>query len=374
MKRILALILLSVFLFSLAACSDPATDSSASGSDLASDSATDPVSQDPSSDKESESTPSPYPETKGKLIALTDQRNKEIVVLSMDAPDLRANSAAVWRWSVNSKGDLEYASSAGRGLDDVRIRDCEAWGGKVVGVTSSSGLVALIDYKTKKCLFNASMGKLGPHSIEILPNGLIAVAASGNSTPKNGVLRLYSALSKTDSKYVEIPIYSAHGVLWDPELECLWVLGGDRLTSYTVGGTREAPTLTKREGVGVSTNGGHDLSPVYGNTDLLWVTYYNKVSQYSKSQNKLLNDYQAQPAISTGGVKSINTFSDGVTLMTVADPKNATADHNTNVLRIFRYKEVSGTWRYIMDSVVFDGSVGKARDFYKVRAFLTDYQ
>ena len=315
-------------------------------------------------------TPPPDP-IPNKLMAMTDQKNDEIIVVNLDSADITSGSAIVWRWSTSTKGDVTHANLCRSRLDDVRLRDSEAWGGKVVGLTSSSGMVALVKYPSGECLFSANMQGYGPHSIEILPNGVIAVAGSGNGNDAKAVVRLYSATSKNDTNFVELPLISAHGVLWDPENEVLWALGHTELNAYTVGGTRQKPTLTLKKTAKVGFSGGHDLSPVYGNTDLLWVTYGGGVGQYSKSQDRFLVTYEGKLAINLKGVKSINTYADGVTVMTVADPNNKTANHDTDKVRIFRYvQNSSGVWQYRFNDISFNAK----RDFYKVRAFVADYQ
>lgn len=319
-----------------------------------------------------ESTPFvPPTPISGKLMAITDQKNDQIIVVNLDASDITAKSAIVWTWSTKTKGDVPHANLCNSRLDDVKLRNCSAWGGMVVGLTSSSGMVALVAYPSGTCLFSANMKGYGPHSIEILPNGLIAVAGSGNGNNDKAVIRIYRASSKTDTHYVELPLESAHGVCYDPQTDLLWGLGGSALIAYKVGGTRNNPTLSVAKDTGIRFSGGHDLSPVYGNPDRFWVTYSGKVAQYVKSQNTFVFDYPGAAAINQKSVKSVNTYADGVTVMTIADPNNATASHNTDKVRMFRYvQNNTGAWLYKYVDISFEG----ARDFYKVRAFVPDYQ
>ena len=307
-----------------------------------------------------------------KLVALTDQKNDEIVVIDMDAEDITSDSAVVWSWRADKLGDVDYANRSRSRLDDVKLRYCEAWGGFVVGVTSSGGLIALVSYPSGRCLFNADAAGYGPHSIEILPDGSVVVACSGNANAENGQIRIYPALSKTGAAYVADSLESAHGVCWDPENEVLWALGASEIRAYDVGGTREKPTLTVLQGMGMQlgASGGHDLSPVYGNTDRLWITYSKGVVQYSKEENKLYSGYAGYDTISTGSVKSVNSFLDGTVVWTVADKNNGTATHDTNVLNVFTYeKGSSGKWLVRKNNFTFP-----SRDFYKARAFVSDYQ
>ena len=299
----------------------------------------------------------------GNLAALTDQRNDEIVVLDLDAKDLNDPSAAVWSWNAFRAGDVDYPNRSNHRPDDAKLRRCEAWGGDVVGITSSSGLIALVSYPSGVCLFNDDAAGFGPHSIEILPNGLIAAACSGNGNAEKSQLRLYPALSKRDSAFVFDPFPGAHGVLWDPEKEVLWALGDRELRAYAVAGTREAPRLIRRPDLGTAIpGGGHDLSPVIGDCDRLWITYGQGVGQYVKSENAVLHAYAGSDVIDVRGCKSINSFPDGTVVWTVEDPKNKTAGHDTNVLNLLSpAQEVRQTEI-------------PSRDFYKARAFVPDYQ
>lgn len=344
MKRLFALAFLFVFCLSLVACGG-----------------------DDAPEKTVEVIPSKIP----RLMAITDQKNDEIIVVDLNKADITASSAIVWQWSPKQKGDVDYANRSGSRLDDAKLRNCDVWGGAVVGVTSSSGLVALISYPSGDCLFNADASGYGPHSIEILPNGLIAVACSGNSNSDRGEIRIYRASSKTDPHYVSIPLKSAHGVVWDPQNECLWGLGQSELNAYEVGGVRADPSITQLSGIGVGVPpGGHDLSAVYGNPDRLWITTATTVLQYSKADNKLYYDYEFRAKIDKGSVKSINSFSDGTVVFAIADPNNKTANHNTNVVRrIDRAIDVDGSEILYYNEVVFEN-----RDFYKVRIFDVAYQ
>ena len=370
-KRVFSLLMAMILTLALVACTpdhpDTSTDTGASVS--SSDTATD-TSTDTNSNTSSEEDLPPE-EIEHKLMAITDQKNDEIVVVDLSAEDITSDAAIVWKWNARMHGDVEYASKSNKRLDDVKLRDSEVWGGMVVGITSSSGLVALVSYPSGKCLWNVNLAGYGPHSIDILPNGLIAVACSGNGNNDKACIKLFSAKSKTDTNCVTLMLPSAHGVLWDPTEEVLWGLGSTVLNAYHVGGTREKPTLSLIDGMSYPiASGGHDLSPVYGNPDRLWITS-SKVAQFSKSQEKVLYDYDGASVINQGSVKSINTYADGITVMTVADKNNGTASHNTNEVWYwsYQYNERLQRWQYRMTEIKFEN-----RDFYKVRAFVADYQ
>jgi len=398
-KRILAFLFAAVLSFSLAACAaEPAgnpsdevsgseafTGSAVTDSDAVTDSTntdtTDPESSETSS--ESEKLPLPEPSTPpaeeertfvneiSGLVAITDQKNGKIVVLDLSKENPAAASSVVWQWKA-SKSDMNF--TGGSHLDDVKLREVYGglFNGTVVGVTTSGGLVAVVEYPSGKCLFNANASGWGPHDIEILPNGLVAVALSGNGNASKSSIRIYRASSKYDTEYVELSINSGHGILWDPQWNVLWGLGGTELNAYEVGGSPSTkPTLTKKSGMGASKfSGGHCLAPVYGNTDRLWISTGTSVLQFSKSENKIYYDYPEKLAVSVASVKGVGSFANGCVVSCVADKNNATASHNSNVLRLAYYRVWSdGTRELKTKKITFPD-----RDFYKVRVFDANYQ
>lgn len=400
-KRVLSLFFVFVLAFSLVACATepvgkPSDEVSSSGGGAAIDSAdpnTDSVtdltdgestdSEGSATSSESEKLPLPEPSTPpaeeektfvneiGGLVAITDQKNGKIVVLDLSKENPAAASAVVWQWKA-SKSDMNF--TGGSHLDDVKLREVHGglFNGQVVGVTTSGGLVAVVEYPSGKCLFNANASGWGPHDIEILPNGLVAVALSGNGNEAKSSIRIYRAKSKYDTEYVELPINSGHGVLWDPQRNVLWGLGGTELNAYEVGGSPATkPTLTKKSGMGVARfSGGHCLAPVYGNPDRLWISSGNAVFQFSKSENKIYYDYPEKLAVSFASVKGVGSFANGCVVSCVADKNNATASHNTNVLRLAYYRVWSdGTKELKTKKITFPD-----RDFYKVRVFDANYQ
>ena len=369
MKRILAFVLaMMMALLTLAACGeDPVTDSN---TDSSSESAQASTSSDvASSDTDTENTTdSDEPDEPVKhLIALTDQRNDEIVVIDLDAADPTSDAAIVWRWNANMHGDVEYASLSKNRLDDVKLRYNEAWGGYVVAMTSSGGLVAIVSYPEGKCLWNVGLTGQGPHSIEILPNGLVVVVNSAGHT-----IKVFRALSKNDTSGVSLPLVGAHGVVYDPEEELIWALGDKALDAYYVGGTREDPKLNLLGDMGYyDFYNGHDLTPVFGDNNRLWVSHIG-VSQFDKEKGVFDKDFDPTVAQAlSGDVKSIGSFRDGWIVATRAEGSvNQTAAHNTQTVRLlYPVPAADGTVSYQMKDILFPN-----RDFYKVRVFVEDYQ
>lgn len=307
------------------------------------------------------------------LMAITDQRNGQIAVVDLANPDITSASALKWLWSPTMHGDVTV-NSTGTHLDDVVVREVHAglFDGTVVGVSNSGGFVAVVEYPSGKCLFNVSIPGYGPHDIEILPNGLVVVACSGNGNEAKACLRVYRARSKNDTVCASVFLSSAHGVLWDPDRQWVWGLGNVSLNAYTISGSPSTtPKISAVNGVGaVGFSGGHCLSPVYGNPDRLWISAGSKVYQVDKDTGKLYTDYVGAERINTSAIKSVNSFANGTTVWTRADSGNATATHNTDVVNILYYNVyASGKRVRAYMNIKFSD-----RDFYKVRPFVTAYQ
>ncbi|WJH37311.1 DUF6528 family protein [Paenibacillus sp. CC-CFT747] len=109
----------------------------------------------------------------------------------------------------------------------------------------------------------------------------------------------------------------AHGVLWDPERKLLWAVGDDRLAAFSVGGAPHAPVLSRVQEKKLPTLWGHDLSPVFGDTDLLWVTTNSGVYQYKKSTGTWSSRYPGSEQANRGFVKSMGNQPSGAIIQTV---------------------------------------------------------
>jgi len=87
---------------------------------------------------------------------------------------------------------------------------------------------------------------------------------------------------------VDYELNGAHGVLWDPEYEVLWGLGGYELVAYAVSGSGTKEKISKISDMGTSIKNlgyGHDLQPDYTDTRYLYFTAGN-VYRFDKETNK----------------------------------------------------------------------------------------
>ncbi|MBR6789804.1 MAG: hypothetical protein IKM31_02915, partial [Oscillospiraceae bacterium] len=247
------------------------------------------------------------------------------------------------------------------------IRYSSYWKRDVVIACSSSGWAAVIDYEAKSLLWEAAFDNC-PHSVEMLPNGDLLVAGSGNNEWRTKGELVYFPFSKgqmTHSDILKVP--SCHGVQWDPVKEHLWVLG-----AFGVIGVQpnEDGTLTEIEGVGGSFGeediGGHDLSPVYGEPGKYWATAHHFVWKFDSETSAITHDYDRADVYSRKNVKGIAYFPDGTMVACVGGiGENLIAGWSTKGLCVTTFDgETSETLPVLFED----------REFYKVRTFSKEYR
>lgn len=248
-------------------------------------------------------------------IAVSDQASKKIVVMDPAVSDWNSSSAIKWSWAPSTSNGFADLTAYWGLPTEGRIRNSTFFGTQVMLVTDSKGLAAMIPYPAGDLkLWAANVGG-NPHSAELLPNGNIAVAAS-----TGGWVRVYTSSQSSDSaNYAQYALSSAHGVSWDPQQQILWTLGNGAIVGLKVGGTAASPTLTEQVRLNVASLNGHDIQPVYGDNDRLWVASGGKVYQYVKSTNSLDLTYSGASEISRVGVKSVGNQLSGQVVQTVPD-------------------------------------------------------
>lgn len=235
-----------------------------------------------------------------EYVATTDQGSGgKITVFDPAVSDWNSSSAVKWSWYPNSSNGFVSNQPGWGAPSDVKLRDSCVYGGQWMVVADSKGFAGIIPYPAgnSKKWSQVIPGNL--HAIELLPDGNVAIAASNG-----GFVRVYTASqSVTSSTYVQYDLPGGHGVLWDPAEEVLWALGDDHLVSLKVLGTPSAPILQEVSKVSLPTRYGHDLSPVYGDNDRLWVTTVSKVYHYVKSTQSWTETYTGSGSVNRHDVK-----------------------------------------------------------------------
>lgn len=289
-----------------------------------------------------------------KPIALADQKNASIAVydIASGTPELKYEFIPTMQKGFTLAG-------YGHRVDEARLRYSAEWETYVICFTSSSGYVAVASYPEGKPLWQKTLKDTSPHSIEYIPGGYVAVACSGGSDIEKGFIRIYNVETH---KYAYARLTSAHALLWDETRELLWAMGNTEIVAYEIGGTPKAPKLTKVSAYGSSQmKGGHDLSAVSGDDDLLWVSG-SFVRMFDRSTGKLIDTYPGSSQIDRSSVKCICSFPDGTAALTVAT--GVYAAHNTDRFTLYTFTQSSA----VPTEFVFDG-----RAFYKARAFIASY-
>ena len=232
--------------------------------------------------------------TASYLVGLTDQKNSMVRVCDLTGGTV---GLADTIWSCQ----FEYYNIA-----DTRLREYE--GREVVMAAYGGSSAKMISFDDKKeILWHTDSTASNPHACELLPNGVIAVAAS-----TGGEIRFFDA--KGDGRtYASVALEDAHGLLWDPSNGVLWAIGTNVLTAYEVnisGGVISVSERTDLKNT-IPTDSAHDLQPVYGYPDRMWITTSPAVYVYSKSERTFLTEFPGSGKVSGKNVKGIGNFDDG---------------------------------------------------------------
>lgn len=241
-------------------------------------------------------------------LLVTDQARKQ--VLKLDA------GRAVWdpegdpggvQWAFSPLGDERYADlEPGKSWvypceAKVRVRGKRTY----LLTTASFGFAAVVEYPSGRRYWGDALspGTIGhnPHSIELLPDGSVAVASS-----TGGSVRLYAASrGSAGVPFADFGLQDAHGLQWDPALRLLWALGGHELVALRAGEIGGRPVLARLFGVPLPTPYGHDLFQVAGLPRRLWVTTGEAVYQFDKRERSFRQDYPGAARISRADVKAV---------------------------------------------------------------------
>ncbi len=385
LKRIFALVFCGILLLSFAACGpaeeNPApgssgADTSVSGSDAGTE-------KDDSSDKKTPDMIVYDPDMEHKFLA-TDIANHSIVLYDLNLcedvyDNLLTDKCVIWEWDADD--DPNCKINPGAGIDAAKYRYSPYYEKDVIIACSSSGWAGVIDFEEETVLWEYNIGG-GPHSIEMMPNGDVVVACSGGAT--EGKVS-YVPLSAGETKPShEIVSPSGHGVMWDPENECLWILEFEQVYACNVKnyGTANAE-LVRLNGSGYNfgknkeDTSGHVLSPKYGDPGKYWVAG-GKLWIFDSATEELTKAYPhnaAYNAKEAGWMKGVAYFPDGTMIQTVpGSGEQTTYDWSCGGFRITVLEVSTGKVKKAVPKtyeVYFEPSV---REFYKVHPFNKNYQ
>ena len=298
-----------------------------------------------------------------ELVAGVDQRDNKVVVFRQNAEDWNSEDAVVWEWSP-AKEDGFTGISYYKNASDAKLRYSDFYGGYVAITTSSGGFVGVIDYETGERIYSRDISpENNSHAIELLPDGNVAVASSTGNT-----VTVYAA-SQGDGNgyYRQYELRDAHGLLWDPDLEVLWALGGSQLVAFKVAGTQEEPELELQEDMvyTLPTEGGHDLYPVYGSPEELWVTTVSDVYHFNTDTREFTTDYAEHEAFeAVKNIKAVGNQPFSQTIVSIT-PNGTMESWNSNTIDL--YHPVSSGYFH-------EQKVHTADAYYKARVWYGGYQ
>lgn len=238
------------------------------------------------------------------LVALTNQGNSHLEVYDVSDGKLD-ESSLVWSYK------MPYYNIAG-----TKLRNSEKYGDVALAVCGS-GYGCMISYPEGKLLWRTEAAANNPHSIELMPCGVIAIASSSG-----GEIRFFTTdknISRSAS--ASVALEDAHGVLWDEEKEVLWAIGRTVLTAYrvTLDGSKVTVTEDTSLRATIPSDYAHDLAPVYGNKDALWITTGSHVYIFNKTAKTFSTDYAGHASLDRSGIKGVGSFDDGSIVFIYAD-------------------------------------------------------
>ncbi|GAB3667881.1 hypothetical protein GCM10027589_34070 [Actinocorallia lasiicapitis] len=262
------------------------------------------------------------------------------------------NYLRVFSSSGNESWSLQLGNDRGSFTNVNEVKPRIYRNEKVFLVTASGGAARIFRVGPKSFYaWNPGIsGSTNPHSMEVLPGNVLAVAAT-----KENKIHFYGyedGKSKTRPSS-SISLKDVHGLQWHPKSKKLWAIGegSKALISITVEGTKN-PKGTVKSKADV-TGKGHDLATRFGYPDeLLASATYNA---YRVKGGKLV---RVIPSMSIKSVKAIGNFRGPtwLTAMTIA-PDDVGADAAQ-----IRWAE-SGEW------YGWAGISNRTNKFYKIRPY-----
>ena len=223
-------------------------------------------------------------------IVMVEQSQHQVIIVD------RESGETLWTWNAAQSGLSREEQKWFELPDEVK----PIYNGKYLLVTGTRGGVGIVRISDKKMMFYAEP-KGSPHSAELLPDGNVVVACSDD--PEGNKLALYrvdtlSPLAKEPLH--EYELYFGHNAVWDKNREVLWATAGDELRSYTY----EDENLTLQEVYALPSGekDAHDLFPVYGEENLLWLTTTTGVFQFD-TDSKQFTKQDVNPSTN---IKSIS--------------------------------------------------------------------
>lgn len=209
---------------------------------------------------DSEGEPEVVPGSSARLVFCGENRVCMIDAARADASGYE--NALIWSWDAASAAEtLGIDASRCDHLDDCKPYD----NGARLLLTSSYGWCVLLDTERNEILFHTT-ASANAHSAELLPEDRVVVACSTGNGASNNILQLYD-LDTPDRVLAQVPLESAHGVVWNATTQRLYAIGGQSLQIYRLEAWEsDSPQLVLEKNFRTPQSGVHDLTFVDGRT------------------------------------------------------------------------------------------------------------
>ncbi len=201
-----------------------------------------------------------------ELVAMANQTTKKIQVFDISTGNM---NTPVW----------EYNITVG-GVSGFKYRNYGTYGDVILVTVGTNAEIASCD--TKEIIWKTTNTPGNSHSLDIMPNGVIAVGGTVGHT-----VNFYNINGADPTKILyTLPLKDAHAVLWDPEYKVLWVAGEANLWALDVTLNDDGTvTVKKVDDLCVEAPDGsiHDVQPYGGDKDLLLVSTHHYIYTFDKS-------------------------------------------------------------------------------------------
>lgn len=238
-----------------------------------------------------------------KWLAIADQENLAIHVYDLDAGVLDETSEV---WSFHTPWPNKF--------QDIRLRVLD--GREVLAAACDTTMGCIIDIETKELVWSTVQAGNNPHSIEVLPNGIVAVGST------NGRALHFFDLkgSKPSNALACFEPHDFHGLLYDPNLDRLWAWGDTELHLMKVERVGDGIEYTVEHTYTIEERWGHDMQPVIGSGGKkIWLTNHHHVLQFDTETREFSEVYPGSELISADDTKAVGNYPDGTVVTMVPD-------------------------------------------------------
>lgn len=310
----------------------------------------------------------PWTETR-QLILACDQKARRLVILDAADADWQDEGSVVWEWRPTAANGFADVAGTYWLPSECKLRYSEQHHTYVILTCASGGTCAMLEYPSGKRLW-ATTKESGnnPHSMELLPNGNIAVASSG------GTLRVYAAsqAGEAGQRYTETFLDSAHGVEWDASARRLLATYYHGVKAYTVG-TADRPELTEDISLRADREWlcGHDLIAIPQKAGQYWITGSGGLWVYSVHTGRLCGEDTALAGVDGDfNIKSVDALPDGTIIrampMQGAEDRTGLEQYQSNAVVFTRRSSEKNSYVSSARLLPSGMAIYKARSFTPV--------